>query len=188
MTLYRNPLLFSVLITVGLFIGCADEQLGPQADKTFGTAGQDDAPSSKRVFVGRDSFGVALHARVFGSWSEPISGCKNLTGTGTATHLGRITVDQQICTNSSHEITGGKFSISGTTGGSLTGTYLPGGTLSPMGQQFRIVVENTITGGNIRATQVPTEFGKATMTGILQSNGEFSYEIDGWLLHHVRDE
>lgn len=189
MSVYFRLFIASGLLTVLLVAGCADgELLTPEPpndiDNTPDPSWHEEGILSRFRFTGRDSFGVAFKARVSGTWSEDEQ-CKILTGTGNATHLGQIDVEQSIC-GAGPEITGGSFRIAGRTGGEVVGMYLPGGTLTEKGESFSITAKDTITGGTIQATPVEIEAGKATMTGMLHGDGHFTYQIDGWLLHHVR--
>lgn len=172
-------IVFSVLVSL-LITGCIDEPMGPQTDQALRQARE--GPISTVRFTGRDSFGVALKARVSGTWSVQESGCFELSGSGNASHLGQIEVTQTICPDGSEPT--GTFSFTGRNGREISGEYLSGSVPPPGGG--RLVLKDTITGESIPATPVDPEEGKADVTGTLHSNGRFDYRLEGWLLHHVR--
>ena len=192
----RRSLLLTAAVTLLLMIGCTDHPPTAPAvdqDPTYGQSG--DLISARRFFTGRDSFGVALKASL--STMKDLTDPKTATrveecpgtpdmafeGMGTATHLGRVnithshTVDE---TNPDLVKWCGTFTMTGTTGGQLSGRYE--GTL----QDSEFEGTAWVNGGNVRATSVTSEQGRASVSGTLDGD-TFHFELDGWLFHHLRE-
>lgn len=206
MNTYQNLIPFSVILMFLIVLGCSDESLGPETINRHAIAGSEEIVETPEVmsrrFTGRDSIasflfgttqlsGVPFKARISGEWQD--GSCKTLNGTGTATHLGRVkVVEQNLCVEG-EEITGGDFMISGKKG-YVNGEYhlqevegLDGGEARISDGSFSALIK--ITDTSVQATKVTARdavngwLGWGWITGMLQEDGGFTYQIDGWLLH-----
>lgn len=187
MTHHISSIFFSVIVGLLLVSGCAEGPVGPRADQVYlrTDAEANDNVQALRLFTGRDSFGLRFKARVSGMWVQT-GDCFDLTGSGNATHLGRINTTQSICVDGSNEVTESSFTFTGQNGRMISGESLFGSVEPAGGGSYNVVLKDTITGGSVPATQIDPEKGKADVTGTLRSNGTFRYRLDGWLLHHLR--
>ena len=178
---------FGMLVFTAMLmaIGCDSGPVSSPPDAAVSspeTQSASAAQSSLR-FTGRDSFGVAFKATISGTARVEDDGrCSEETvvvsGSGQATHLGRVHVEQSHCLDpSSDEITDGHFTYTGRTGAEVSGTYE---SVSGEGSPARIRAE--ITGTTLRLTQGAERiWGTAWIPGLLPSDGPFSYRLDGYL-------
>jgi hypothetical protein len=141
-------------------------------------------------------YSVAFKAHVSGTWNE-VGQCIELNGTGTATHLGRVEVTgQQLCVRGD-EITG-EFRIAGRRGTvHVAGHYHPEIALiegtRPVFREGRLSAVVKITEASVTAVKLNPEdaidgwLGWGWIQGMLESDGSFTYEIDGWVHHRDGD-
>lgn len=196
----------SLILTAGavalLFFGCTgDSAVGPALEdaavgnpiEVFLISNGSATPDHERLskfFTGRDSFGVALKANVHVAASGE--------GSGTATHMGAITVDQDLEPDFEDlKLNESRFHFEGAAGSALggrrdrTGSSLRGryeGVLEPTDEDDTYTIRGTlwVDGGTVKATHLPAE-GRGTIEGTLYPDGSFSYQLDGWLLHHLAE-
>lgn len=190
-------LLFALAATAFLIAGCTGETLtAPEAQEDAPLLVETlDAPLPALRFTGRDSFGIALKGRVAGTSTVAQDGrCPfetvHLSGNGRATHMGRVDVVQSHCVDPSSplEVTDGVFAFHGTNGTEISGTYA--GSLAPArqgGSTLELVLwvlDGTMPAADLEADDELNRKGRATALGVLDADGGFSYELDGWLFHH----
>jgi hypothetical protein len=179
----RRTLCFLCFMTMLLpLFGCIDDRaLGPVEDEhpnVFLINSGPGGDAASKFFTGRDSFGIALKAKV----QVAPSG----TGEGTATHMGRLVAEHDHVVNlDAMELRGGTFSYAGTTGGAIEGRYE--GNITPTGEIDTYALQGTlwVDDGVIPGLNRPAE-GRGQIRGVLYPDGSLTYAFDGWLLHHVR--
>ena len=176
------------LLSVGLFLivmsGCEKPSVPDSFNKDPIVSNQDFDPEISRLFTGRDSFGVAMIAKVSGAvdGTPATEECVNLNGTGYVTHLGKTTIIQSACIDGEGNIAG-NFDYKGRTGGHIAGAFE--GTLDGNKLETNVTVES-VNNINALPEELPEEeekWGGGTMEGILTET-EFQYNLDGWLFHH----
>lgn len=146
----------------------------------------DETITSRRVFVGRDSFGVALNAKISGTVRRDAeSDCLILAGRGQVTHLGNATVTEHtacIDDTASPTTVDGVFTYEGQTGGAMRGVYA--GTLENGTLAAKVTIEE-VSVQSVKEEPQETPPGGGTMTGRLTET-RFRYTIEGWLFQRVR--
>jgi hypothetical protein len=181
---------YLLLFTMGLVMaimavtGCQEATItGIEGDALEEAGGLE--PQS-RVFVGRDSFGVALNAKISGTVEPSDPDCWLLTGSGQVTHLGQTTVTEHTAcidgTVDPHSING-TFTYEGQTGGMMEGSYE--GTLENGVLQADVTIE-AVDVQAVKEDPEETPPGGGTLTGTLTET-EFHYTIEGWLFQRVRE-
>lgn len=183
---YATSFILSVAAVVLLFFGCTGENtVDPAMEDAVdiflinSDPASGDSASASKFFTGRDSFGVALKVHV--------SVAESGTGSGSATHMGKISVEHHHQFDlDEFELTDENFSYTGTNGSYLSGRFE--GTLQVTGDPDAYTIHGTlwVKDGRVKATKLPAE-GRGTIEGTLYADGRFSYELDGWLLHHVAE-
>lgn len=193
--------IFMIAATSIIISGCTDDfAVSPKPHDSEMLALDDvDVPQAALRFTGRDSFGIALKGRISGTSTLESDGrCPDVTtqlsGTGTATHMGRVTVEQSHCTDSSDpgSVTDGVFLIRGVNGTEIRGTY-DGQIAAGRGgrQSFEavlVVFDGTIPAADIAADADANRKGWAEAAGTMVPGQSFAYAFDGWLFHHERNQ
>lgn len=158
-------------------------------------ASDDGAGVTNKFFTGRDSFGVAFKVQLEGEAVITSDGrCDDetviLSGSGNATHLGRII--EGMLTHCIEEgdfstVSDGQFSFRGSNGGEIVGEYKPLPSVSKNGKSRGDVFETKadITGGEIAAVKRDEVEGRGDLRIVMEPNGTFTQTFDGWLLHHL---
>lgn len=182
-------------LVIALFVaGCNN---APYAPRDFREGDSIDGfnPNSlarRAFFTGRDSFGVAFQAHVFNAEllaDDTTNGVINATvsGTGNATHLGRVTVDQTLKYDTGRDSVWGNFSFHSGDRQFVTGHY--GGTTSMNNRgEVHLTGNFWVQNHTVRAVHTENDTGWGSFTGTADFDRQtLSYRMDGWLLHFVRD-
>lgn len=197
-----------------VFAGCQSEL--PTESRSSGTSGADvltrtsppnavtpfQSPPTvraRRIFTGRDSFGVAVNIKGEGRIVSESEECLELEGMGRGGHLGRIEIEQTYCPGGGSAETS-PFTYTGSNGQHLSGWTKDESSEPPSveaaashGEHERFEGQIAFTDGEIRAVKtdialITRENGSTVWNGSihLEIDGDrFSLEVDGWLLHHV---
>lgn len=184
--------LLPILLSLLLVAGCSSDPASPLGMQDNSSAENAD-PLARAFFTGRDSFGVAFQARVADA-QVTVDGENgfSIEGTGNATHLGRIQVDQQLRFDTGRDSIRGSFTFQGQQRQIVSGTYT--GTRSATGSgdatnQYELEGVFRIWNHTISATKAEDKIGWANMTGSVDlDNNTLSYRLDGWLLHFVKED
>jgi|GEM_PF-1567594 len=187
-----------LMVTVFLLAACSNQPENPlniQEDIHSEDITQEPLARGS-FFTGRDSFGVAFKAKVTDAHFEAdtLPGGiveAEIEGTGNATHLGRIQVEQDLTFYTGRDSIFGTFVLSGVQGRQvLSGTYnavsASNGSMDNSGL-FDLNGAAQILKGTISATKADNDSGWAALSGSVDFNANtVSYQMDGWLLHFVK--
>lgn len=181
-------------------VGCSQDQSLPTSAIYSEGVDQplDQEAGLSKFFTGRDSFGVAMKFRVAGGEIEVTTDdrCGSddlivLSGSGNATHLGRVDANFSHCMGD--DFYNGEFELAGTGGAFITGIYPPEppvviGALGKNGNGNVIVTKAEINGGAVDAVQRDEVEGRGDLRVLVMPDESYELTFDGWLLHHLAED
>ncbi len=181
-------------------VGCSqDQSLPTSAIYTEGVdQPTDEAAALSKFFTGRDSVGVAMKFGVAGGdvavTSDDRCGSDDmvvLSGSGNATHLGRVEGTFSHCMGD--DFYSGEFELAGTDGAFITGVYPPAPpvVIDAVGKNVNgdaVETKAEINGGAVDAVQRDEVEGRGDLRVLVMPDEGFELTFDGWLLHHLAED